>query len=225
MSRKVVIIGDSWGVGSFRFVGNPPRALEPVPDTGIDHYLKHQDFDIVNLSEAGSSNIKQLEKLTDHLVDNTADTIIWFYTEVTRDLLARNFSFTTYKDLIQAAHVFNFDQAQSLYNKYQIPFIIIGGLSSVNITAQHYTFYKHTIKSWLLDIVDQNIKLPECLHSDYLIKVVSQYKVKDIDFVNSQIDQMLATEKLLENNKLFSDGIHPTADSYRELANKLNCFL
>lgn len=225
MSRKTVIIGDSWGIGAFQFIGDPPNAIEPIPDTGIDHFLKSQNFDIVNLAEAGSSNIKQLEKLTDYLTNNSADTIIWFYTEVTRDLLVKNFPLNCYKDLINAAHVFNFDQAQSIFDQYQIPFIIVGGLVKVSDELENYNFYKHSIKCWLLDIVNFDIALPECIHSDYLVRVLSQYKIKDIDFVNSQIDKMIATEKLLENTRLFSDGIHPTADSYQELANKLYCFL
>ena len=50
---KYIIIGDSWGMGEFVSKG---LWIEPVPDTGIEHYLREAGHNVDNYAVGSACN-------------------------------------------------------------------------------------------------------------------------------------------------------------------------
>jgi hypothetical protein len=222
MLKKIIIMGDSWGIGAYRYTEY--RTIESIPDTGLGFFLQRAGFDVKNISISADSNIHQLDQLKLTLNTESADVIIWFYTEVTRDIIIKQYPGNNFKILVDHAHNFNFDYAQTIYNFTGIPTILIGCLSPVP-DVSHYTFTKTVIKSWLDELIDSKYQLPLNLHCNNLKQILDSRIFTDLKFVNDEIDKMLFLETRLENHNSFSDGIHPSKDSYARLAERITCLL
>lgn len=216
---KILIIGDSWGVGSYKFVGNPPRAIEAIPNTGLDYFLRKAGVDVTNISQAGASNFSQLSKLED--IKDTYDYIVWFQTEITRDIIEQQYTGTNYSSLLKYALKSIYDKAQSIYIAKRIPFLVIGGLVSVDQSIQNYEFAKSVIDHWLKELTENKFDIPLNVHCNYIRQILEYQTFDDLDFVNSQLDKMLYLENVLETHPALSDGLHPKKDSYEQLADRI----
>lgn len=216
--NKVLIMGDSWGIGEFKY--SPCKTtIESVSNTGLNYFLEKLGYRVDNISVAGGSNIEQFDLLTPGY-----DLIIWFHTEINRDLLknsSTNYSNTlSYIESYNLAAEHNYKIAQEFYNNYKIPFIVIGCLSPLHESIEKYNFYIHIEKNWITN--ETGIITALNMHSDYMLKVLEKYNFKDCASITKEIDNMLYVESILEKHPSFSDGIHPTAKMYKDLATKLH---
>jgi hypothetical protein len=215
---KILIMGDSWGVGAFRYTDNGTK-IEAISNTGPDYFLKKLGHKVDNISITGGSNIEQFDLLTPDY-----DLIVWFHTEINRDILKNcNIDYTTIKSYIKAycdTAEHNYKLAQKFYDEYQIPFVVIGCLSPLHSSIEKYNFYTHLEKNWINAETGLNTALN--MHSDYMRKVLEKYKFNDYDAITQEIDKMLSVEKILENHSSFSDGVHPTSTMYERLLSKIN---
>jgi hypothetical protein len=219
MPKNILIIGDSWGLGAFKIANG---AMELVPNTGIESYLSSIGHTVSNISKAGGSNTEQLNILTELLENNNQfDYIIWLYTETTRDALYDPIVASTYTELVNLAHRRNFATAQQIYDKHNIPFLVIGGLSVVPQIEN--TFALTIIPSWLSSLT--NDILPLNIHANYLSELLQTNSFNDIAFITSEIDTMIALETKLETHPAFSDGLHPSKESYTILAERISCLI
>jgi hypothetical protein len=223
MSKKIFIIGDSWGVGAYKYAGNPPTAIEPIENTGLDFFLKNDGFEVKNFSKSATNNLQQLESLS--ITEESADLIIWFHTEVTRDLLYKTGEGSTYSELSAYAIKRNFDLAEKIYADKNIPFIVIGCLSPVSDIINNYSFVKTVITSWLDDLTEHKYKLPISLHTNNFKDFVEKYNPSDYQFMTSEMDKMIYLETKLETHRAFSQGVHPSKDSFYKLAERVSCLL
>jgi len=214
MSR-ILIIGDSWGVGSFRYTPCGTK-IEHVAGTGPDTVLQALGHTVKNISITGGSNIEQL-----NLLEPNYDIILWFQTEINRDILKSDFINTnTYEQVYNITAANNYSLAQEFYNKHNIPFIVIGCLSPIHDSILKFNFYTHIEKCWITS--ETEIETALNMHSDYMHKVLNNYKFEDKAFIIKEIDKMLEVERILENHNMFSNGVHPSQVMYEKLLSRLH---
>jgi lysophospholipase L1-like esterase len=184
-----------------------------MPDTGLDYWLTQLGHNVTTVAVSGGNNLNQFDKITD------ADYIIWMQTETNRDLLSAKIEGTTFTELSAQAAENNYKLAQQV----DIPFIVVGCLSPLHESIKKYTFYTHRIDSWLAELTGYEPTLN--IHSDYMRQVIEMYRPTDKKFLIGEIDRMLAIETALETHPAFSDGVHPSAQSYKELAGRLHLMI
>lgn len=215
---KILIMGDSWGVGAFCYIECGTK-IEAIPNTGPDYFLRQLGHEVDNISITGGSNIEQF-----NLLSPSYDLIIWFHTEINRDILKNtNIDYTKIKSYIEAysnTAEYNYKLAQKFYDNYRIPFIVIGCLSPLHSSIEKYNFYTQSEKDWINN--ETGLKTALNMHSDYMQEVLEKYKFKDYGLITQEIDNMLFIENILENHNKFSDGVHPTADMYKRLISRLH---
>jgi hypothetical protein len=207
MKKRILIIGDSWGIGAYR-PADHFMEMEPIPDTGLDFYLRKYGYDVKVVAEPGGDNLSLFDRIED------ADHIIWMHTETNRDLISKKIEGNNFTKLTAIAAENNYKLAQSI----KIPFIVIGCLSPLHESINKYSFYSHRIDSWLHNLTRYNVALN--VHADYMQKVIDLYSPVDKDFLITEIDKMLEIEKALETHPAFSYGVHPNANSFRILADR-----
>jgi len=212
MNKKILIIGDSWGIGAYKYV-DLPKGIESVPDTGLVYWLIQLGYDVSTIAVSGGDNLNQFDKITN------ADYIVWMQTETNRDLLSAKIEGTTFTELSAKAAENNYKLAQQV----GIPFIVIGCLSPLHESIKKYNFYIHRIDSWIAELTGYETTLN--IHGDHMRQVIEMYKPTDIEFLTEEIDKMLKIETALEVHPAFSDGVHPSSHSYRELAGRLHLMI
>ena len=218
MPKKIIIIGDSWGIGAYQYAYG---SIEPIPNTGIDYFLTQLGYNVVNLSVSGGSNIEQFNKLN----NVNADLIIWFHTETNRDLFQGHVNANSFEELTSLAAEHNYKRAQQIFDEHHIPFIVVGCLSPLHPSINRYTFYTYKIHSWLGELGELVYPLPLNTHCNNMYKVLSKFSISDKQFVIDQIDKMLVIETNLEKHQSFSDGVHPSENSFLELATRLHLII
>jgi hypothetical protein len=224
MVKKFLICGDSWGVGAYKYIGDPPTSITYIPDTGLDYFLTQHRCQVTNISKSADSNFLQLTALESKLAEsNDYDYIIWMQTEPNRDLINSkykypNFDINNFKQSMEYVKDINYQYAQVIYNRFKIPFIVVGGLSVVGNSIGIYSFAKLVITSWLSDITEGKYDLAENMHQDIILKVLTEFTPKDKKFILEELDKMKAIEDTLETHPNFSNGVHPNAEQYKKLA-------
>lgn len=234
MTKRFLICGDSWGVGAYRYIGNPPVNIEPIENTGLDYYLTHQGYEVTVIAKGNASNFVQLKELATHLETNSYDYVIWIQTEPNRDIIQ-----TVMGDALESAIQYpdfdikdfakcmsyikdrNYQYAQCVYNKFNIPFIVIGGLSSIDPCIKNYTFAKVVIPNWLDDITENNFDLAENMHQDNMLTVLTTFTNVDKAYMVEELDRMKIIEDTLETHPNFSNGVHPNAQQFEILASRI----
>ena len=232
MAKRFLICGDSWGVGAYRYIGNPPTAIKPIPNTGLDYFLTQQGHIVTNIAKGADSNYLQLKLLVSTLEQSTNyDYIIWIQTEPNRDIIDTvvgnsiesvaqypGFDFTDFKKCMSYIKTRNYQYAQYIYNKFKVPFILVGGLSAIDSSIENFKFAKVVIPNWLNDITDGQYQLAENMHQDIILKVLDRYTPIDKQFMVEELDRMKRVEEILETHPNFSNGVHHNAEQYKKLA-------
>lgn len=224
MNKKFLICGDSWGVGAYQYVGNPPTGITPIANSGLDYFLTQHNCEVTNIAKGADSNFLQLVALDSKLEENSNyDFIVWIQTETNRDLVDSSeqyphFDINNFKKSMSYVKDTNYQYIQSIYNKFQIPFIVVGGLSAIDDSISKYTFAKVIISSWLTDITEGKYKLAENMHQDIILKVLTLFPPSNKEFIIEELDRMRVVEDSLETHPNFSNGVHPNAQQFEKLA-------
>lgn len=269
MTKKILIIGDSWGTGAWKYGDKNTKVLEDtilipnvegfdrfvyhIPNTGLDYCLRQLGYDVTNVSIPGCGNFLQLT-LIDEAVKNNGpfDYIVWFHTEINRDILHiivrdrqfihlippdlldaaiakgtywyADFDSTTYEGMLDYVQNQNYKFAKDIYYRHKIPFIVLGCLSPITDHVENYPFIHTLYKSWITELT--GISVPRNMHTEYLVKILDKFgRPRDSDFVLSEINKMTETNAYLEQHKAFSEGVHPGTESLKTLANSLTKIL
>lgn len=224
MNKKFLICGDSWGVGAYQYIGNPPTGITPVANSGLDYFLTQHGCEVTNIAKGADSNFLQLVALDIKLKENSNyDAIVWIQTETNRDLIDSseqypNFDIDNFKKSMSYVKETNYQFIQSIYDKFKIPFIVVGGLSAIDDSISKYTFAKVIIPSWLNDITEGKFVLAENMHQDIILKVLTAFPPSNKNFIVEELDRMKAVEDSLETHPNFSNGVHPNAQQFEKLA-------
>jgi hypothetical protein len=238
---KFFILGDSWGVGEWKKIGNTlPFGIKSVPNTGLDYYLKINGHNVKNISAGSAGNFGQLRHAYWTLKENhDYDYIIWFHTETYRDIQEiiindpaeasiyfPNFTFEL--DLIKSLRYVNrqnYKYAQHIFDEFNIPFIVIGGHGPVDLVISEFSFAMHTI-SWLKELLNLSFDPPSTNLVGWpnVIKIANYYNINEKDFIIANFEELEKSEialNLAENSINFPDNGHPSRQCFEQLANRI----
>jgi len=231
---KFFILGDSWGIGEWQTIDGLTTC---VPNSGVDYYLGQSGHTITNVSAGSASNFGQLrhaywtlKKQSDY------DYIIWFHTEPSRDIVEHVIDdpidgplqypdfkkIKNYHDAMSYINERNYIYAQeTIYNEFNIPFIVIGGVGRLEDCIDNYSFAVHKIYSWTEELLDLSYRLPRSiLQTQRWIEIFStaNYDKQQV------LDEMIKVENyqnLLKTSPLFPDNAHVIRTEYEKLAHRL----
>ena len=235
---KFFILGDSWGVGEWT---NTAGVYKAVPDTGLDHWLRALGHSVTNISAGSAGNFGQLRHAYWTLDQHSDyDYIVWFHTENIRDIIeivindpdeaAIQYPDVAMANIDQALQYIqeqNYKYAQYLYDRYHLPFIVIGGHSAVLTTIKNYSFAHWVIESWLKELLELNGLPPNIPFVDSwpkLERILQHYGIDCKQYIFEHIDELDHNSEITQlatRSKLFPDNAHPSAKCYQELATRI----
>jgi len=156
--KKLVLIGDSWGCGEWKHVGNGSIELN---HPGMQEYLP---YNTVNISVGGASNWDILYSMFNymnqsHHLDQTYSVIV-FQTDLMRTSFAEKFDVDIDEQVQKASSIEQLytNLAEIFYIKisnfskqFNVPVYIVGGLSDVDANAFSLYNNKENIicNSWI----------------------------------------------------------------------------
>ena len=232
---KFFILGDSYGIGEWKQTS--PGFMEAVPDTGLDYYLQQLGHIVTNVSAGSSCNFGQLRHAYWKLRENSDyDYIIWFHTEPVRDIIEHVLdnpadgqvqypNFQNIKDYTKAMDYINdcnYKFAQDrIYDEFNIPWIVIGGVGRLGDSINDYSFPAHKIYSWIEDILELDYTLPKnLLLWQRSIELFDNFKY-DSQEILTELEISDNYQKLLKQSILFPDDCHVIRTEYEKLAHRL----
>ena len=234
---KFFIIGDSWGQGEYPLTPNDD--LSSIPNTGLDFYLTQLGHTVKNNSKGGACNFGQLRHaywtLKDS-VDCDYDYIVWFHTEPVRDIVEHVIDdpvdgpiqypeFSSIKDINQAMQYINecnYRYAQDIiYQEFQIPFIVIGGVGRVEESIDRFEFARYKIYSWTEELLNLEYRLPRNQMRWHRWHEVFSTFSYDRAQTLEELDAVSNFQQLLKKSPLFPDDMHVIRTEYEKLAHRL----
>jgi hypothetical protein len=125
--------------------------------------------------------------------------------------------FDDYDKIIEFWFNLTYSTAQRIYDKFKIPFYVVGGMSPVHPLIKQLTFANGTY-SWGEDLVG----LPHPYNSLYhTCKFFDDYKeVLDDKRMYDEMKACKAFEEILENGSRFQ-AVHPTRIEHKLLTDKI----
>jgi hypothetical protein len=233
---KFFVMGDSWGVGEWEWKG---KILHSVPDTGLDYHLLKLGHTVKNISAGSAGNFGQLRHAYYTLEENSDyDYIIWFYTEPIRDIQQiliddpdegqRFFPKFNINELDQSLHYIldeDHKYAQMIYDRFNIPFIIIGGQCSVDLLDRSLPFVYDKIE-WLQELLELDFIPPLNSFGSWqkLEKIFEHYQFDMKQYVLThevELDNIKIIEDKAKLSDKFPDSGHPSRQCFEQLAHRL----
>jgi hypothetical protein len=237
---KFFILGDSWGVGEWEC---QTRIHEhtPVPNTGLDFYLRSLGHTVTNVASGSAGNYGQLRHSYWTLKENhDYDYIVWFYTETMRDIIEHiindpvegqqqfpNFSISSnLKETLHYMNRENYRYAQTMYNEYKIPWIVVGGQSTVDPIIEEFNFAKYIIPSWLQELLALESMPPANTFLSWhkIERILDHFKIDKKQFImknSDDLDQLEKIQDLAVASTNFPDNGHPSRQCFEKLAHRL----
>ncbi len=224
---RICVIGDSWAGGMDYNLNIFQKLFAP------------HGHSIVNIGGGGASNQGQLRKLEYDVLakDHDFDLILWIYTETVRNYtefvtlqygddssaVKTMYHELTYQDLYQDFKCLanqDFKHAQRLFNKFHIPFFVVGGAGKVDSDVNNYSFASWVKKSWNQEI-SQLDEMPINCYTHHLIQMI-----KHGNYNKTQALQEMSRTDTLESlmrsdSRKYPDGAHPSIDYYPELVDQV----
>lgn len=230
------ILGDSWGVGEWR---QDNGILFANPNTGLDFYLTQLGHTVKNVSAGSASNFGQLRHAYWTLKETgyNYDYIIWFHTEPIRDIeqiiiqdphdgniYYPDFDISNFNNALRYVNKQNYQYAQTMFDEFKIPFILIGGQTPIDPQIDQYTFAKYKIDNWLAELAGINFQIPYSTVGSLnkIKRILDYYNISFKKFVLNNFDEVnkiTLIEDILKTHKNFPDGGHPSRHCFLELAN------
>lgn len=224
---KLCIIGDSWA-------SNAERSCSYLE---LNHILDRYSCKYINVSAAGASNFGQLQILKYQILENYKndfDYIVWVHTEPARDFTEfisldygpikddhfSDISLTKFYQDIEYINRQNYNFAQQLFLKFNIPFFIIGGAGPLPDYVNEYSCFSKKIKSWNQEICEFK-KMPENCYTHHLIKMIDygRYTPTEVYEELAAVDKL---EKFMRRRlDLYPDGAHPNKVFYQNLVERI----
>jgi hypothetical protein len=234
---RFFILGDSWGVGAWI---KKNGLFESVPCTGLDHYLAKLGHSVTNISAGSAGNFGQLRHAYWTLKDNADyDYIIWLHTESMRDIQEilindpeegrryfPEFNIQHWESALNYLDFENYKFAQSIYDEFGIPFIVVGGQCPVNACIDQFSFAKYTITSWLAELLDLKFHPPKntFFSWDKIKSILQHYQVNERQFIldnMTYLDQATCIQDIASTSPWFPDNAHPSTLCHEQLAQRI----
>lgn len=219
---NIVILGDSWGVP------NTYSPLMPDPRTHTEYLLKDLGYNVHNCAQNSGSNLYSINRAINYAKNNQVDWILWFHTDLPRDL-GPLIEPTTIDNLIEGLAHQVYSRARDLKSLTNAKFAVVGGCSPVHPLLYSYLTPDFLVDDWTEDICQ--VTLPKIyiishkVHSNPQLNLplrsIVPYLIDDreslINLYNQILKRFLATKK----SEHFPDDLHPGAGPHADLVNTL----
>jgi hypothetical protein len=237
---KFFILGDSWGVGEWE-CQTKINEHTPVPNTGVDFYLRSLGHTVTNVAAGSAGNYGQLRHSYWTLKENhNYDYIVWFHTETIRDIIEHvindpeegqrqypNFSIDKgFKETLHYMNKENYRYAQMIYDEFKIPWIVVGGQSTVDPIINNYSFARYIIPSWLQELLALESTPPAntFLSWNKIERILDYFKIDKRQFILDNAWDLEELEKIQDlaiASADFPDNGHPSRRCFEQLANRI----
>jgi len=217
----IVIIGDSWGVGEWGTEGDRGMALA---GPGIAQLLNY-NFDVVNLSKGGGSNLlglTLLEKFLSRFCPDNRDEFYWIVTEPMRDIAITDLlNVTGIKTHTMTVLTDSFSKVNYLAKQCNIKINLIGGWCDIDPAwVDDFSNLKVVVSSWG-SIVHKNY--PGSIFGDMnLEKLGTELKTRNSSLMAEWLDIVDQVNSKIETWKKFGwKSHHPDRYAHRILRDRL----
>jgi hypothetical protein len=224
MREDLVILGDSWGCGSF----STPNGV--ITGAG-DYYFQKQlgkKYNIVNFAGGGLSNARTISRLADylHMLDHMksdlnkvkflviqTDPIRDFYPTFEYHLISSNFydifKNGNLKEFAEIQTELFYYQLQVLSEKYNIKVNIIGGCSDVHPSVLKYKNLNVLCFSWF-QLIDKNHKLGVFSNTTTLGQIIKINSDDDGKIIDQIYEKQIIVDREQGNYFGYSGDNHPS---------------
>ena len=230
---KFFVLGDSWALGEFRLQNN---LIQRVPNTGLAYWLQQLGHDVQNIAEHSANNYGQLRHArTCFEAGACADYIVWFHGEPSRDAITTylddeldgpqqypDLESYTFDQGMQYIQRRNFEFAQSIFEQYHVPFIVIGGSARLDPAVNNFDFHALIIENWCDEILEnKHTQAWNFLNYAGSERALELFKRNSTQQVIEEIGRSRALTQLTKNSKEFGDGYHPVDRHHYALAQRI----
>lgn len=233
---KVIIAGDSYGLGEWRAGGKWGTGIK-VTHPGINQYFEEYGYQVVNCAGSGFSFEESISSLRDCLFDcyQPGDIVLCIQTDPSRSVdystLTQNIKkHNGLNSLLYELINKNYSSLDELGKQHNTIIHLIGGLFDLYF-KQTYSNLNFLIKSWIaLILQDQSLEYSEYFKNQFgIIKSISiqHIMVEELDYTLSQqiieeLWQWSQNEKIIRlNRRMFNDGFHPNRHGHKILFENL----
>ena len=221
---KILIAGDSWGLGEWDQLPDPIGY--DVSHPGLEYFLKQDKHEVKNISKGGNS--PRLVYESGLKVETTVyDHVFVFVTDPHRDIISKDFWINgyTYKDYLKR-HDDMIKQFIADLGDLDIgPVHLVGGYTRVNSTMLSNSKVDIAIPSVLNLLTKRQWDM--CFR-DHL-HMLRDKKISDMvgkEVIGKVYDQEAIFDSLKGEHMMSSDGVHPDRHAhyeiYKELKRKYN---
>ena len=215
---KILIGGDSWGVGEWP---------QETNHRGIWQYFEEDGHEVVIKAIPGESNKTSISHMCNY-VNGNYDYVFWFQSDPLRDLRPYDDFGNTiknYDDLITQSNIILDKNYKELNDRSNCKIYCIGGCSKLNVEL--ISKYKNLIPfiESLTELILVDYKHPEIWHSDW-IDYVERLDESVIDFLLPNKMKQDSLSEIDGYRKYFwPDGSHPNRYGHKVLYNFIlkNC--
>lgn len=220
MSKKICIIGDSWGCGEWGWKDGKYQCLHK----GIEYYLKNDNYQVMNFSFGGASNLELFTHIQNkNLIDY--DLILYIQTDPLRDYRKIEF-----QGLFESIKTFKHYQRTARHNHYNrlnsldIKIHLIGGCDKIDENDLiEYKNLKCFIPS-IINFVSENLIHPNIWASDWINYIDRKCSAELLNFIHQE--KMLQDELYFSKNPVIvkyfhPDGQHPNRNAYYKIYKKI----
>ena len=204
-----------------------------ISNTHVGYYLEDYGHISTNLSKGGDSNLNQLKLCHQHLESNSDyDQIVWFLSEPVRDW-DHNFNLGDeyyekvslpdgYDKIVEAWFALTFLEAEFIYERHNIPWIVIGGMTPVPELIKNFSFCHTYIEDWTNEMITEKF----CYHP-FNAGNFRQFGEKYVEIFHNDRFMKESQDSLnwIQHcfmSKRFPDWGHPDREAHRDLARWIN---
>lgn len=218
----IIITGGSWAVGEWQF--------NKLAGPGIAHYFSGNDHSVINLSQSGISNIRQVEKISELLKKFTPDQDDIFYWIVHSPLVGvpTQDIYQNKTNLTESISAHLHDQLQSadtLAKQYDITINLIGATCDLNtVDIDQFTNLKIVVPSWgqLLDSsYPTSIFGHQTDHMTELKQALIRNRPDMVSEYNTIGGMAFSKRRLMMRFPDMYQSFHPTSLAHKVLSNYL----
>jgi len=238
--KRILIIGDSWAIipcqlwqlQSVEQKNHYNHNFDNNVLDWLDFRLLSRGHSVSNRSFGGNSNWFQLTQADAYL--NAAkkhgfkiDLVIWFHTEVFRDLLTKDLSWLQSLGLektIEKIATETYEYATKLHNDFpETEWAIIGGHAPLVKNCEHILDWaKFKLSDYRSSIVGE--KVVDChtlSFTESRWEIIKENNFLTLEEIIKELEKKQLTENMCSDVNKFYDGVHPSCSENIKLSDMI----
>jgi hypothetical protein len=229
MKKNICIIGDSWAHTPVELFTDQDHSLLDWPEFSLrarGHQVWNRGWRASGIHYQWHAARAMIEH-GKRYPDLNIDVIIWFHTEILKerdwvgDLKRKRFP--SYDRLIENYIMQSYERMQEIHrDNPQITWAIIGGHCAISEQygdMLNWADYKKD--NWRAEITGK--PLPECHSLEFLPQLREAFDLDliDLDTLERELTRREQIQEACRDRTKFWDGVHPSAEPYRQLTAEL----